>query len=134
MFIFLSRKLKHRDIFGPPRVREYAPKEVCKYFLFFVFQPSRYGNSASSAFGPSSSRFCEESVSAPRLFLSCLLRLLLPRRYPYGIFQCWGSGSACFWSFRIRSFSLRYGSGSGLRIRILPFSHKGVKCLQMLAK
>jgi hypothetical protein len=51
--------------------------------------------------------------------------------------QCWGSGTgyACFWASRIRVHLSEVWIRIWLRVRILPFSHKGVERTEiMLAK
>jgi hypothetical protein len=89
-----------------------------RFVYFFFFQPSRL---AVPVFilSPDSRAFCEESVSGLRLFLSYLLRLLLPRKYPTVVCNVGNPDPV--------PFSQRYGSGSGS----FPFLIKvlsGLKC------
>jgi hypothetical protein len=98
-----------------------------KRFVYFYFFSTQYGKLAQLLavpvfiLSPDSRAFCEESVSGPRLFLSYLLRLLLPRKYPTVVCNVGDPDPDPL----VR----------GTRIRILPFSHKGVKRSEiMLAK
>ncbi len=83
LFIFLGNS--NIVIFSDHRV---WGNMLQKRFAYFSFFSTQYGKLAQLLavpvfiLSPDSRAFCEESVSGPRLFLSYLLRLLLPRKYP----------------------------------------------------